>query len=661
MKRCPQCKKTYVDPTLNFCLDDGEWLIGAGVSDEPTTAILSGDEILSEAATRQQMTVTDETQAALPVSIPEHTAGGTKQRKRTIAIVAGAMVLIAAGISAWIYQSYGRGKESGVLSLQAAKFTRLTNTGQIAGGALSPDGKYLAQVVDDGSQQSLWLKQTAAASNVQIVPPAEVIYSGVSFAPDGNHIYYSVYEKGNAGTLYQVPVLGGQPRKLLAGINSGAAFSPDGRQIAFFRVRPSGSGESLFVANADGSGERELAVRSGDEEFFSGLFSTVSWSPDGKTIATPIRNLPENYLTVATVAVETGELRPATTNRWFILRQVAWLPDGDSILLSGAESSTAPSQIWQLSYPSGEVRQLTNDLNSLHGVGLTANADTIATVQAERTANIWVAPANDPARASKITSGRGFNREISWTPEGKIVYASNMDGNWELYITDTNGTEPSQLTTDALTDQFPFVTPDGRSIVFMSDRTGPPHIWRMDIDGSNQTQLTHEGYNVRPQVTADGRSIIFESSLGKGWGLWKIPIEGGQPVQLSDQLSNYPAISPDGKQIAVYYRAAANAAAKLAMLSSETGELIKVFDETITERESLNLDWTPDGKAVVYGVMKKGVGNLWAQPIAGGPPKQITNFTSDRIFWFKFSRDGKQLAVSRGTINRDVILIKNFR
>ena len=55
-----------------------------------------------------------------------------------------------------------------------------------------------------------------------------------------------------------------------------------------------------------------------------------------------------------------------------------------------------------------------------------------------------------------------------------------------------------------------------------------------------------------------------------------------------------------------------------------------------------------------------GVGNIWEQPVAGGPPKAVTHFTSDKIFWFDWSRDGR-LALSRGTDTTDAVLIKNFR
>lgn len=71
--------------------------------------------------------------------------------------------------------------------------------------------------------------------------------------------------------------------------------------------------------------------------------------------------------------------------------------------------------------------------------------------------------------------------------------------------------------------------------------------------------------------------------------------------------------------------------------------------------------WTADGRALTYIVTREGVSNLWNQPLAGGPPKQLTNFQSETIFSFGWSRDGKQLALVRGVANNDVVLISNFR
>ena len=71
--------------------------------------------------------------------------------------------------------------------------------------------------------------------------------------------------------------------------------------------------------------------------------------------------------------------------------------------------------------------------------------------------------------------------------------------------------------------------------------------------------------------------------------------------------------------------------------------------------------WAPAGDAVEYALTRNGVSNLWQQKLGGGPPKQITNFESGLISDFDWSRDGKQLALTRGSESSDVILISNFR
>jgi Tol biopolymer transport system component len=70
--------------------------------------------------------------------------------------------------------------------------------------------------------------------------------------------------------------------------------------------------------------------------------------------------------------------------------------------------------------------------------------------------------------------------------------------------------------------------------------------------------------------------------------------------------------------------------------------------------------WAPDGRALDYILTRGGASNIWRQALAGGPPKQISNFKSDLIFFFAWSRDGKQLALERGATSSDVILISSF-
>ena len=87
--------------------------------------------------------------------------------------------------------------------------------------------------------------------------PAKVTFGGLTFSTDGNYIYYIFAESGSAvQTLYQIPVLGGTPRKLLSDVDTNVSFSPDGKQMAFVRVGSNGTLYDLMIANSDGSGER---------------------------------------------------------------------------------------------------------------------------------------------------------------------------------------------------------------------------------------------------------------------------------------------------------------------------------------------------------------------------------------------------------------------
>jgi Tol biopolymer transport system component len=339
------------------------------------------------------------------------------------------------------------------------------------------------------------------------------------------------------------------------------------------------------------------------------------------------------------------------------VRQVAWLADGRHLLFTAKEKGSSIFKIWQVSYPAGEAQQITSDLASYSTISLTADFTELATVQTEAVANIWVMPGFDAARATEITQGRNLNSEPSWTPDGKLVYSSNMAGFFDLYLMDAGGRNPKRLTANSGTNGQPSISPDGRYIIFSSDRTGAPHIWRMDTDGGNQKQLTDKS-DLGPDCSPDGRWVVYVSTANKET-IWKVGIEGGQPTQLTEKFSFSPDISPDGKQIACFYFEDQNSAAKLAILPFQGGQPLKIFP--LAAQAGTNLSWNTDGSEIAYVVTSAGVSNLWAQPLDGSPPKQLTNFTSDRIFWFDFSREGKQIALSRGSQTSDVVLISNIK
>jgi Tol biopolymer transport system component len=192
----------------------------------------------------------------------------------------------------------------------------------------------------------------------------------------------------------------------------------------------------------------------------------------------------------------------------------------------------------------------------------------------------------------------------------------------------------------------------------VSDRSGAPRVWRMNIDGSDPRELTHDHETEDVTVSPNSQWIAYTMCFNK-CNVWTLSIDGGTPVQLTDKFSQHPAISPDGEYIACSYLDQPNGTFKLVIFRREGGQPIKTFSYTSGGTD--NVQWSPDGGAIVYGLTRNGVTNLWEQPIDGSPLKQLTNFASDRIFSFQISRDGKQVALDRGTSASDVVLISNFK
>ena len=126
------------------------------------------------------------------------------------------------------------------LNLQNMQITKLTDSGKAIGVAISPDGRYIVYVLRDGEQQSLWVRNVATKSDVQVLAPDVVSFAGLTFSPDGNYVYFVRSDKSttNFRYLYVMPVLGGTARQLIRDIDSPLSFSPDGKQFAFMRGVP---------------------------------------------------------------------------------------------------------------------------------------------------------------------------------------------------------------------------------------------------------------------------------------------------------------------------------------------------------------------------------------------------------------------------------------
>ncbi len=593
------------------------------------------------------------------VSSAAYLVGAISRHKRGATLALATFVVIVAGL-AFAWSRWGAEREQ-TGPFRMDRLTRLTTTGKAGRVALAPDGKEVVYSVVEAGQQSLWLRQVGTSSEIQIIPPDKVDYTGLTFARNGAFIYY-VRREQNAGHLYQATKLGGAPRRLLGNVDSPITLSPDGKQLAFVRRNANAGEYVLMIAQADGSSEQRLAVRRHPDVF---RMSGPSWSPDGKLIACGVERLTGTTLqTVVGVRVADGGEEALTAHQWENVGQVAWLADGSGLLVAATEAQESLTQVWSLAWPGGETRRITHDLNAYANLSLSADAATLTTVRRDQFVYIWVAPAGDASRAVQITTGVQRDdgiRGLAWTPDGRIVYRSSAGGNPNIWIRAADGTENRQLSADAHQNLDPTVAPDGRAIAWTSGRTGIRNIWQMNPDGSNLKQLTRGAGEWFPQFTPDGKWLIYQALAADEQDrlLWKMPLDGGAAVPLTDRPSYAPVISPDGKLIACNYRPVAGAPIQVAVIPVVGGMPLQTFD--LSGAQDRPLRWTPDGRALAYIITRNGVSNIWSQPLAGGGPKPLTDFKTQEIFNFVWSRDGQQLALSRGVTNSDVVLLSALR
>ena len=623
------------------------------------------------------------TAAALPErtsSSAEYLVGGIKRHKTGVILVSAVLVVVAvagAGLLLLLARRgyFGRQQPAGSapVSFERMKFTRLTTTGKTSDAAISPDGKYVAYlniesrggVARDGGTASIWIRQLATGRDIKIVEPEQFISKGMTFSPDSNYLYYRTQEAGRAGWMYRISVLGGDAQKVVKNAFSTVSFSPDGKRIAFIRNHSPVIGESnVVIANADGTDERVVTTHRGGELFAIPTRPTAPmWSPDGKVLACALLTAFNGSVSLLEVQVEGGAERQIGTGRWSAIDALAWLPDGSGLMMTARDQSSPQTQIWHVAYPSGAARRVTNDLSEYVGMSLSADAGAMVVAQAARETDIWLVPSERPAESRAVTSGKGKadgNWGICWTPDGKLLYGSDASGNRDIWLLDPAKGTQKQLTKDARQNFYPRVTPDGQSVLFFSDRGDTFGLWRMDIDGGNQRQLI-SGPLLRFDITPDGQWIVYGRQGSRNIPtLWRARIDGSEPMELNNEYwEEIPAVSPDGKQIAFQYFGLGTGAMNLGHMPIEGGGITKIAESPY--RLGLTLRWTPDGSAIAYIDNRGGPGQIWAQPVGSGPPRKLTDFKSDYLYWFDFSRDGKQLAVARGVTTSDVVLISNFR
>jgi eukaryotic-like serine/threonine-protein kinase len=568
-----------------------------------------------------------------------------------IGIAAALLVIVGASFSA--YKLYNR---KAPLNLHDMEISKLTQTGKASGVAISPDGQYVVYVLRDGEKQNLMVRQVATGSDVSVIPPDVVTYYGLTFSPDGQYIFFTASSKENNffSSLYKMPVLGGTPTQIIRDIDTGPSFAPGAKRFAFLRGQPERGHVGLLLANADGTGEHMLADKPASATPAAML--RPAWSPDGKTIVYTLYES-SNRQTLYAVSPDDGSARVLFTTHEE-LGQPAWLPDGSALLVAIRERGAANrGQIWTVNYPSGEAHRLSNDLTnySLAWLDVSRDGSSLTTIENNRTADLWVLPGADSSRARQVTSGGSPVGTVTTLGKDQFVFINEAG---EISSISADGSNRILI---AGTDQhavFASGCGDGKHVVYQKRDGDRSEIWRVDANGANPTPLAPARSIGVPLCSPDGQWVTFRNDDPPA--VFRVPIRGGQDqrVQLPGSAMGGAEVSPEGLSVLYLWQDPNNLGSRPRFITSSIngGPVVHSIERMIGGGIPA---WSPDGKSLDYAVTRGGISDVWRQPLSGGPPKQLTHFTTDLITNIAWSGDGKTLAAVRGTRSADIVLLKS--
>lgn len=570
------------------------------------------------------------------------------------------------------------------------KMARLPTSGRVYEIAISPDGKLVAYTTGQTNLKNpITLRHQDTGDEVPLVSaPDTGRYYWPSFSPDGKYLYYGHISPNGPEAIYRVSTSGGTPAKIVDDSDGGASVSPDGKFLAFSRdVSSNGeNAEELLVANTDGTDQRVVVhtpyVNGPVTKDMSWIECDPlpAWSPDSKKIACGHRYRKpggEDYFKRVAIDISIGSERELSDKKWSSFRGTAWLANGD--IVSVAKESpidvAAPFQLWLIS-PGLQPKQITNNTSGypvgFQGLTATSKGEILATVLGNQNIDFWVLPQNDASKARQITSsGELTTGQFGWMQDGRIAFESRVSGNFDLWTINADGTGRKQLTSEAATNNFGAISPDGRYIVFTSNRGGSigDHVYRMDADGSNVKQLSVEDgtRDWSPRISPDGKWVYYMQAHVTGpSAICKISIDGGQPTVLPidgptpsigidvsrDGRLVYPKLTwgNDGHGDATFY-----------VIPPTGGKPVSIIKARVETPQISMFRWAPDGKSIAYNDLRNGAANIWTISADGkGKERQLTNFgAGPPLTRFTWSKDGKQLLVSRVVPTADGILITN--
>lgn len=567
----------------------------------------------------------------------EDSGRGGNRVFRTAAVLV--LVVAALGVGVWLVKGRAFGeKTTPILSAPFAS-TKFSSSGTVNSAVISPDGKYAAFIDGSGGGQSLWLRQLDSGENIQIVPSSPDHYLGLTFTNDGTSIYFSrrAPDAHQSPAVYRVAAFGGIPVKVADGALNWIGLSPDDKQVSFVRCRFRPDDNcSLYVANADGTGERRLFSQPAPSIIESNRFS-----PDGRFIAAAYGKFitgKDDYR-IGLIDVETGAVTEISTQAFFDIKSLQWLPSGDGLLFTVRDHEDGRISIWKVPAAGGPAENITKDAATYQDLSLDAAGERMIATQVENDYQIYI---GKPSEWRPLTSAR----DATVGPDGRIVY-STFDG--DIWSINSSGGERRQLTSGPAGDLYPQLSPDGARVYFKSTRNGGSHVWRINADGTEPRQVTGETGGGPCGSTADGKWLYFT----KDKNLYRVPADGGDESKVSDVRMLRAVCSPNAERVAYFFL---GGGFKIGVMNTASGKVESSFEYGDGKALPQYLGWSPDNRTVNFVLSTGGRNALWQRSIDEAAPRMVADLGGDEIRDLAVMPDGSIVFVRGKWINNAVLI-----
>jgi Tol biopolymer transport system component len=502
------------------------------------------------------------------------------------------------------------------------------------------------------------------------------------FSPDGSSILF-VRDEGGVRSIYRQSMLGGQERKVVEDAAE-AVWSPDAERIAFIRLGGASGERTCAIGAASASGGDEAILMTVGRSL-----SSITWSPDGRLIAAVENSLTGNNADghVVLLDVDTREVRRVDPSGvGYPMSGLVWTADGDLVLAVAGDllgdQGEAASRFVRYHLGSGTARTLFwgRYLFPVQGLRIDATAADIvapgvmvyhSSAASQRLLEFGLPAAEGSRGGRMLTHTEGRDRQPTYSPDGRrLLFTSNRTGNLDLWSLDLATRQVRQITDDAAQDWDPAYSPDGDAIAWSSDRGGHLEIWTASADGSGARPLTNDGVDVEnPTFTPDGEWIVYWSANPDKLGIWKIRGDGRDATQLVSGAFLQPEVSPDGRYAAYLFMELDKLRTIIRVCEVTTGDVVPFEIEVPTPSGADNIilgrvRWVPDGSALAFvGVDENNISGVFAQDFRPGENtrhtrRQLAGFSPDFVTEsFGISRDGKRIMLSVLELTSQLMLV----